>query len=49
MTTSAEYKWWWPKFYKQNTSVQYYGEAVTKAQEVWFSISEYYMCEYSSQ
>jgi hypothetical protein len=30
-------------------SVQSYGKAVPSAQKVNFSISQYYMCEYSSQ
>jgi hypothetical protein len=47
---STEYKHWWPKFYKKNTmSVQYYSEAVPRIQKVNSSISQYCMCEYSSQ
>jgi hypothetical protein len=47
---STEYKWWLPKSYKKNTmTVQSYSKAVPRAQNVNFSISQYYMCEYSSE
>jgi hypothetical protein len=47
---STEYKQWCPKFYKKITmSVQSYGKAVARAQKLNFSISQYYVCEYSSQ
>jgi hypothetical protein len=38
------------KIYKKNTmTVQSYSKAVSRAQNVNFSISQYYMCEYSSE
>jgi hypothetical protein len=47
---NTEYKRWWPKFYKKNTmSIQSYVKAISRAQKVNFSFSQYYMCEYSSQ
>jgi hypothetical protein len=40
----------WPKFYRNGTiSVQHYGKAVSRAQKFHFSISQYYICECSSQ
>jgi hypothetical protein len=47
---STEHKRWWSKFYKNNTmSVQSYGKPIPRAQNVNSSISQYQICEYSSQ